>query len=200
MRERFLPKAFPLLPYLALSAALAVAGEIVYHFEATIGLAMFALGIIPIILTVAVMFAFKPWVSVRPEGLRWRYLWGQEATPWSAVRRIGRVDHPAGGFRLFAEVAATSFQSCVSGRLRRGLAGPSGAGSPETLRVWLPVGKLMRFCRVGSTRNLPTALRRLNPTLEMSERGLDGAWGRYRLIVAGMIAAWVAVIVIVGVV
>ncbi len=202
MRERFLPKAFPLLPYLALSAAFAVAGEIVYRYQVTLGLAVFALGIIPIILTIAVMFAFKPWVSVRPEGLRWRYLWGQEATPWSALRRIGRVDHPAGGFRLYAEVAAASFQTCTSGRIRRGLAGPSGAGSasPDTIRVWLPVGKLMHFCRVGSTRNLPAALKRLNPTLEMSERGLDGAWGRYRLIVAGMIAAWVAVIMVLGIV
>jgi hypothetical protein len=57
----------------------------------------------------------------------------------------------------------------------------------------------MRFCRVGSTRYLPTALRRLNPTLEMSERGLDGAWGRYRLTVAVIITAWLAVIAILGI-
>ncbi len=198
MRDRLLPKAFPSLPYLALSAVLAVAGEIVYRYEVTLGLAIFALGVIPIVLTVAVMFLFKPWVSVRPEGVRWRYLWGQEAAPWSAVRRIGRVDHPVGGFRLYAELAAESFQTCSSGRIRRGLAGPNGASAAGVVRVWLPIGKLMHFCHVGSTRYLPAALRRLNPTLDMSERGLDGAWGRYRLIVAVLITVWLAAIVILG--
>ncbi len=198
MRERFLPKAFPLLPYLALSAVMAVAGEVVYRYEVTLGLAIFALGIIPIVLTLLVMLLFRPLVRVRDEGVIWRYLWGQEAAPWSAIRRIGRVDHPAGGFRLYAEVAAASLQTRRMGRVRRGLAGPSGAGQPDVLRLWIPVGKLMRFCRVGSTRYLPASLRRLNPTLEMSERGLDGAWGRYRLVVAVLIAACFAVIAVLG--
>ncbi len=198
MRERFSPKAFPLLPFLALSAALVVAGEIVYHYQVTVGLAMFALGIIPIALTVLVTLIFKPLVRVRAEGVNWRYLWGQEFVAWSDLRRIGRANHPAGGFRLYAEVTAESFQTRPMGRVRRGLAGPSGAGQADIVRVWLPVSKLMRFCRVGSTRYLPAALRRLNPTLEMSERGLDGAWGRYRIVVPTIIAVWLAVIAVLG--
>ncbi len=198
MQERSLPQAFPLLPYLALSGILAVAGEIVYRLHMILGLAIFALGIMPIVLTGLVMLAVKPWVSLSSEGVSWRYLVGRETVPWSSLRRIGRVEHPAGGFRLFGEVSAEAFRDCPLGRLRRGLAGPSGACGKELVRVWLPVGKLMHFCRVGSTRYLPAALRRLNPTLEMSERGLDGAWGRYRLVLSAIVLAWLAAIIILG--
>ncbi|PKN44376.1 MAG: hypothetical protein CVU59_11795, partial [Deltaproteobacteria bacterium HGW-Deltaproteobacteria-17] len=74
--ERGRVKAASLLPYVLAAGAVAIGGQILYSFNETLGLGVFALGIVPVAVTALVLAFFRPWVSVTQERIRWRYLLG----------------------------------------------------------------------------------------------------------------------------
>jgi hypothetical protein len=199
-REHNPPRAHSILPYALLSAVLALAGETLYGVSESLGLALFILGVVPFAVTLLIVGFFRPWVSVKPAGITWRYLGGKETVAWEGVRRLGKVAHPAGGYRLYVEIDASAMRCCGMGRMRRRLTGPAGASlsNPGGLRAWVPVGKLLRGLKVGSLKNLPAGLRKVNPNMQVPERGLAGPWGRYRIVSLLLLAVMLLAIVAIG--